>query len=413
VSNPKDLTAPELTPPTLTVPEPLTAPEPALPVSPDAAGTMVKLGDEATRTLDAKVRAFVESVMTLDAQSSDFKTKVDSVHSLGNADIRAAASVSNRMLERPAAALDNGLFGDKAPIARSLVDLRNTVEDLDPSRQGELLSPRKLLGLIPRGNQVRNYFLKYRSAQAHINAILESLYRGQDELRRDNAAIEQEKVNLWNTMQRLQSYVYLGKKVDAALSARIGEIEQTDPEKARVVKEEMLFYTRQKVTDLLTQLAVSVQGYLALDLVRKNNLELIKGVDRATTTTVSALRTAVIVAQALTNQKLVLDQITALNTTTGNLIESTSAMLKEQSEGVYQQASSASVDLAQLEKAFANTYAAMDTISDYKLQALGTMQKTVDTLSTELKRAETYLDRVRREEVAPVAGELTLPPDAP
>ena len=307
MSDPKP-TAP-LTPPTLTAPEPLMAPEPALPVSPDAAGTMVKLDDEATRALDAKVRAFVESVMTLDAQSPDFKRKVDSVHSLGNADIRAAAGVSNRMLERPAAALDNGLFGDKAPIARSLVDLRNTVEDLDPSRQGELLSPRKLLGLIPRGNQVRNYFLKYRSAQAHINAILEALYRGQDELRRDNAAIEQEKVNLWNTMQRLQSYVYLSKKVDAALSARVAEIEQTDPEKARVVKEEMLFYTRQKVTDLLTQLAVSVQGYLALDLVRKNNLELIKGVDRATTTTVSALRTAVIVAQALTNQKLVLDQI--------------------------------------------------------------------------------------------------------
>src|SRR2546428_13963908 len=65
-----------------------------------------------------------------------------------------------------------------------------------------------------------------------------------------------------------------------------------------------------------TQLAVNAQGYLALELVRKNNLELIKGVDRATTTTISALRTAVIVAQALTNQELVLNQITALNTTT-------------------------------------------------------------------------------------------------
>ena len=70
---------------------------------------------------------------------------------------------------------------------------------------------------------------------------------------------------------------------------------------------------RQKRQDLLTQLAVSVQGYLALDLIRRNNVELIKGVDRATTTTISALRTAVIVAQALSDQKLVLDQITALN----------------------------------------------------------------------------------------------------
>ena len=54
---------------------------------------------------------------------------------------------------------------------------------------------------------------------------------------------------------------------------------------------------------------MNIQGYLALDMIRKNNLELMKGVDRATTTTVAALRTAVIVAQALNNQKLVLDQI--------------------------------------------------------------------------------------------------------
>ncbi len=99
---------------------------------------------------------------------------------------------------------------------------------------------------------------------------------------------------------------------------RISSIESSDRNKARVVKEEMLFYVRQKVQDLLTQQVVNIQGYLALDMVRHNNLELIKGVDRATTTTVAALRTAVIVAQALTNQKLVLDQITALNTTTSS-----------------------------------------------------------------------------------------------
>ena len=54
--------------------------------------------------------------------------------------------------------------------------------------------------------------------------------------------------------------------------------------------------------------------------------------------------TAVIVAQALANQKLVLDQITALNTTTGNLIESTAAMLKKQTRRDPEQASSATVD---------------------------------------------------------------------
>jgi uncharacterized protein YaaN involved in tellurite resistance len=83
--------------------------------------------------------------------------------------------------------------------------------------------------------------------------------------------IELEKANLWGLMERLEKFVHIGKSLDTQLVKKVSEIELQDPEKARVVREEILFYTRQKVTDLLTQLAVNVQGYLALDLIRKNN----------------------------------------------------------------------------------------------------------------------------------------------
>src|SRR5260370_40764152 len=109
-----------------------------------------------------------------------------------------------------------------------------------------------------------------------------------------------------------------------AQPTKIASMQPTYPDKWKGLIEDVMLYERQKRQALLTQLAVNMQGYLAMDLIRKSNLELIKGVDRATTTTVSALRTAVIVAQALNNQKLVLDQIDALNTTTGNLIASPS-----------------------------------------------------------------------------------------
>src|SRR3546814_10889190 len=101
-----------------------------------------------------------------------------------------------------------------------------------------------------------------------------------------------------------------------------------------------LFHARQRTQDLLTQMAVTVQGYLALDLVKKNNVELVKGVDRASTTTVGALKTAITVAQAMTNQKLVLEQITALNTTTASIIDGTSKMLKDNSARIHEQAAS-------------------------------------------------------------------------
>jgi uncharacterized protein YaaN involved in tellurite resistance len=197
-------------------------------------------------------------------------------------------------------------------------------------------------------------------------------------------------------MDRLRQYIYLAQKLDASLTQRIAKVEAKDPERARILKEDMLFYVRQKVQDLTAQLAVSVQGYLSLDVIRRNNLELIRGVDRATTTTVSALRTAVIVAQALGDQKLVLDQITALNTTTSNLIESTSAMLHQQSTAINEQAASATVDLEKLQAAFDNIYATMNEIDAFKLKALDTMTKTVDALSTQVNKAQSYLDRSKQ-----------------
>jgi uncharacterized protein YaaN involved in tellurite resistance len=204
----------------------------------------------------------------------------------------------------------------------------------------------------------------------------------------------------------------MAAKLDTALEAEIDQIGQTDAGRAKALREDVLFYVRQKRQDLLTQLAVNAQGYLALELVRKNNLELIKGVDRATTTTVSALRTAVIVAQALTNQRLVLSQITALNTTTSNMIESTSQMLKDQSGQIHEQAASATISVEKLQAAFANIYATMDMIDAYKLQALDSMAKTIDALTEEVTKAQSYLQRARNapatETVGSGRGELAL-----
>ena len=398
---------PELTPPETSPVITLEAPQPVAVVPQDEADQLVKLDLTKVPELDAKVNDFVMHVLQTPVNTSVFDEKVNAIHQLGSTEIRASAQIANRMLDRPAKSMDKALF-DNSPIAKSLTELRSVVEDLDPSRQGSLSSPRKFLGIIPMGKSVQDYFRKYQSSQTHINAIIESLYHGKDELMKDNASIEQEKVNMWALMQSLRQYIYVGQKIDERLEHKIGEFEATDPEKARVVKEELLFYVRQKNMDFLTQLAVNIQGYLALDMIRKNNLELIKGVDRATTTTVAALRTAVMVSQALSSQKLVLDQINALNSTTSSLIESTSVMLKRQTAQVHEQASGSSVDLEKLQKSFNHIYETMQAIDAFKVKALGNMQQTLRVLTQEVDRAQTYLDRTNRQTVSEVANELQI-----
>lgn len=397
----------ELTPPqahkepTIT----LEPPQPVQVIEQDEADQIVKLDDSKVPELDKKVSEFVNHVLANPVNTPDFDKQVQAIHQLGNAEIRASAQMSNRMLDRPAKSMNETLF-DQSPIAKSLTELRGIVEDLDPSKKELMSGSRKFLGIIPYGNKVQDYFRQYESSQKHINAVVESLYNGKDELLKDNAVIEQEKVNMWEMMQSLRQYIYVGKQIDAQLEDKIGELKATDPEKARIVQEEMLFYVRQKNQDFLTQLAVNVQGYLALDMIRKNNMELIKGVDRATTTTISALRTAVMVSQALTNQKLVLDQINALNRTTSSLIESTSAMLKQQTGDIHKQATENTIEIERLQNAFNNIYETMDMISQYKVEALDSMKETVNVLTNEVDKANKYLDKVNQTTVVEVTRSL-------
>ncbi|WP_322755977.1 toxic anion resistance protein [Frankia sp. Cas3] len=391
----------------------LVPPEPVAPVAPEQAGPAVAISAEVASRLSSQAVAFADALVGIDPSSPGFTSKVAAVHRMGEKEIRASAAVSNRLLDKPTRAMNSGAFDATSSVSTSLVELRRVIDDLDPSKVN-LLGPKKLLGMIPFGNRLRDYFASYQSSQTHLDAILHAMQNGQEELRRDNAAIEQEKHNLWTTMSRLREYAQLASDLDAELVTRIDRIEAADPDRARTLREDVLFYVRQKHQDLLTQLAVSAQGYLALDMIRRNNLELIKGVDRASTTTVAALRTAVLVAQALANQKLVLDQIAALNQTTERLIVGTSELLRRQTVEIHGQAASSTVSVQALQQAFANIYATIDTIDGYKTAALETMRTTVTALSQEVGKAAAYLDRAASTapvEIAPAssaAGELEI-----
>ncbi len=410
------------TPPTAAAPEPsplappnamnsltLEVAAPPTPVIATQAPRMAPpVAEEQRPALDAKVNQFITAINQQQIGSPGFTAQADAVRSMGDADIRRAAEASNRLLQSPVRDLDrNGISGSDK-VAETLVDLRQTIEALDPSQVRE----KKLFGLIPIGEKVKDYFQKYQSSQKQLDAILHALRAGQDELQKDNVALNMEKAQLWDVMGRLNQYIYIAERLDTNLSAQIAELQITAPEKADAMNKDVLFYVRQKHQDLLTQLAVSIQGYLAIDVIIKNNQELVKGVDRASTTTISALRTAIIVAEALGNQKLVLDQITALNTTTSGLIERTSEMLKQNSVGIQEQAASSTIQIESLQKAFANVYETMDAIDQFKLAALDSMGQTISTLENEVAKSRSYLERAAKSPVEPAQWQdLNLPTD--
>jgi len=365
----------------------LTPPTPVKAIEGEKAAGLVPLEDGQKTQLEARVDGFIRDLVALDANGPEFGKRSEQLMHLGQREIAEAAGHSNRFLERPVKAM-----ASESSVGTDLAALRRTIEDLDPAKH-DLLKPKKLFGLVPFGDKVRDYFDGYKSAQSHISSILTRLDGGKDLLLKDNAAIDIERQALWASMQRLEQMVFLSRALDRGLEAKAQELDHVDLPKAKALREGPLFAVRQRTTDLLTQMAVSVQGYLALDLVKKNNIELTKGVDRASTTTVAALRTAVTVAQAMTNQKLVLGQITALNTTTANIIESTAELLRTQTAEIHKQAASSTIPVETLQRAFQNIYQTMDAIDVFKTQALASMKTTVEALSTEVEKSKGYVAR--------------------
>ena len=117
-----------------------------------------------------------------------------------------------------------------------------------------------------------------------------------------------------------------------------------------------------------------------MELIERNNRELALAVDRTTITTLSALKVAVITAQALGAQKNVIEQIQATNVTTNAIILGNSEMLKQNASQIASISTDPAIAVATLQKSFDNVFSAMDTVSNYRAKALESMKKTVDGL---------------------------------
>ena len=173
----------------------LDPPDVLQPIAPAEATGLVPLKSDEVSELDKKVAQFVDELAALDSNSPEFGKKVDQLTAMGRKEIAEAAGASNRFLDRPVKAIDAD-----TGIGADLTELRRTVEALDPKENSKAFTTRKLLGIIPFGRRINNYFDKYRSAQSHISAVLARLAGGKDELLMDNAAIDTERAQLWNCL---------------------------------------------------------------------------------------------------------------------------------------------------------------------------------------------------------------------
>lgn len=310
-------------------------------------------------------------------------------------ELQQQAAHRSAMLQTPLRQLAHQ-SDEGGPVAKALTDLRGRMEGLDPARHR--LAPNaldRILTIIPGiDSRLQRYFQKFENAQQALDAIIDDLTGGRDMLYRDNLTLSDDQQALNKILAELDRQIALGRLIDHRLQEEIAARDPDDPRR-HFLEEELLFPLRQRIVDLQQQLAVSQQGVLALEVIIRNNRELMRGVDRAINVTVSALTVAVTVAMAMANQRLVLDRIEALNTTTSQMIGGTAKALRQQGVDIQKRASSAMLDMQVLEEAFSEVMGAINDLSTYRQDALPRLDEQIDRLAALSQQGKASIERLQ------------------
>ena len=281
---------------------------------------------------------------------------------------------------------------DADNIGEKLLELNKQVKDLDPS--GIDFTKKGFLGSLM--NPVRKYFAKYEKAEGAIANIVDSLDKSSQILQNDNVTLQNEEDYLREVTNKLLADIELGKKMDESIEAQRqkAQIDGIDEDKISFVQEEVLFPLRQRIMDMQQMIVVNQQGIVSLNVVRRNNKELIRGVRRAKNVTVSALRTGVMVASALYDQKIVMDKINILNKTTEDIIQTTSHMLKDQGAQIQKQSAETMISPEVLKQSFAEAIQAIEDVSTYKIQALPKMKESINLFSEMANDGQKVVEKI-------------------
>ena len=385
----------------------LTPPEVITPVTEKVAKTAVPMPPELQTAVEDQVERFMQGLLTEDVQSEAFKARLDSAFALGREEVSIAANLmQGRLMQR------NFIGMEDSSAFQAIQDMRGHLDSLNPGKEGDLFQPQKLLGFIPYGNKLQNYFRKYQGASGQLQKSMQQLYAARDDMQRDVVDLEATRGKLWEAMQKLGGAIHFAETLDTRLYAKVESLKATDPMRAKALEQEVLFYARQNLQDMLTQQAVCTNGYLALDVLKKTGREMMNGCSRIATTGMSALAVAQTVARATGNQIKVMDMLTGVNSTIEGLIQETGRQLNTHVDKTAQFAQNPMIGMDKLKDMFDQTFKAMDAMDTFRSKAIEVMGQNNDMIQQQLSKADQYIDRQRQQQAREATRQASSGPVA-
>ena len=228
----------------------------------------------------------------------------------------------NKMLGSTISQISN-FSSTGANIEVGLESLNKKIKSLDPSLI-DFSKAGKFFGIF---SPTTRYFNKIKQEENAIEMLVNNLEKEKSILVNDNITLELEIQKLHEVVQNLNNDYDAGLILKDEILNKIQS--ESDETSIRFYNENILNPLEKKLFDLKQMSLVNEQSILALEIVRRNNKEIIRNIDRVKNVTIVALNTAVIVAKSLYNQKITLSKINSLGKSTSGIMNSTSKALSD------------------------------------------------------------------------------------
>jgi uncharacterized protein YaaN involved in tellurite resistance len=347
--------------------------------------------------LDRQANEFVGKLLKVPVADEDAQEQAAlSVENLGVVQQRKAAT-ANQLLQQPLRRLGQIGGGEGQGIADALTNLKVQFDEIDPSRFNfDAGWAGRVASHIPGvGTRLNRYFTKFESSGKVIEALFDSVEVSRQQLIRDIDTLRGEQVTMRQATRDLMRYIATCQLIDEKL---VSEVAKYDPasDEAKYINTKLIFRLRQRITDLQQQLVVNQQGVLMFEVLIENNKELVRGVARCKNVTYPALLIGITAAQALANQKIVLNKIQALDDVGNRTIAFNAKLLATQGIEIHKAAASAQLSDAGLAQAMKDAIKALDDVDTFRMRALeqmGTAIRERDTLTAMGEQAISRMER--------------------
>ena len=248
----------------------------------------IDVAPDVAAKVETVAAAFVDRLIAAPVGTPAFSRSIRAVDGLGEREVRATTIIASRFGDRPVRDVED-LLSERAALSRHLDELRRTAARLIRRDKTDRRS-------------VDDFARDVEQVDERMRRLVEALDADRAVLEADNAALAQQERALWLEIETLRQYALLAGRLDDLVSDRVDAVASSDPAAAKALQLEALYAIRRRRRDLLLQLAVATQGYAALRLIEQDNLEVIWAIRSASSTTVSALRTALLATHATSDR---------------------------------------------------------------------------------------------------------------